>query len=261
MPTYQEAVVIQENRGGTVVAEVRKMGRLWYRERSSKAVTPLLSGRWKQARWLVFAVALFALLGFGATVLWARGAKLSSIELTATMKFQTIRAPYFYRLMTLVSAFGYAPLLQLLWAGAIGLLLLSGRRLEGLFAAASAGATAIVVVVKRLVGRPRPSGPGVRVAVAMPDFGFPSGHTVHYVSFFGFLAYLAATHLRPAVLRRLVVALSAALIFLVGPSRVYLGQHWLSDVVAAYLFGSAYLAGLVEVYETVRAMRSRRSSR
>jgi undecaprenyl-diphosphatase len=75
---------------------------------------------------------------------------------------------------------------------------------------------------------------------------------MHYVSAFGFLETAALVNLRPSALRRGFVVSCAALIALVGPSRVYLGAHWPSDVAAGYLFGGLYLDGVLELYSVAK---------
>jgi undecaprenyl-diphosphatase len=80
----------------------------------------------------------------------------------------------------------------------------------------------------------------------------PSGHVLTYVGVYGWMAFMANRLIRPTVLRRLVVGALASLIAAVGPSRVHLGHHWPTDVVASYLLGMSYLAALVAVYQRVR---------
>ena len=65
----------------------------------------------------------------------------------------------------------------------------------------------------------------------------------------GLLAY---TWIQPAVIRRVVVGLLGSLIALVGPSRVYLGHHWFTDVSASYLLGFTWLIGLTSLYRRVK---------
>ena len=76
------------------------------------------------------------------------------------------------------------------------------------------------------VGRPRPSQDLVRVVNELSETSFPSGHVVHYVTFYGFLFYIFFTHLRPGRWRALVLDVLALLVLLIGPSRVYMGAHW-----------------------------------
>jgi undecaprenyl-diphosphatase len=72
---------------------------------------------------------------------------------------------------------------------------------------------------------------------------------------------------RGGTVRALVLAALALLVTLIGPSRVYLGQHWPSDMLGAYLFASLWLAGTIEAHlflkprlDRTRAHHQRRSS-
>jgi undecaprenyl-diphosphatase len=74
------------------------------------------------------------------------------------------------------------------------------------------------------------------------DYSFPSGHTTFAAAVVGFATLLAIKE------RRFVVAVGlAAIVAAMGPSRVLLGVHWLSDVVAGYAIGFAWLIFVVLV--------------
>ena len=104
---------------------------------------------------------------------------------------------------------------------------------------------ALCALSGELVKRPRPSTELIQLRIDPKEIegfpSFPSGHTVHYTVFFGFLGFLAATQLKPRALSWLLLFLLAGLVLLVGPARVYLGAHWISDVVGGYLLGGAVL--------------------
>ena len=91
------------------------------------------------------------------------------------------------------------------------------------------------------IGRPRPTPELVNVLSHPGDYSFPSGHTVHYVVFLGFLWFLTFALVRPRLLRWPLLGLLGSLVLLVGLSRVYLGAHWASDVLGGYLLGGALL--------------------
>ncbi|HEY7779371.1 MAG TPA: diacylglycerol kinase family protein [Ktedonobacterales bacterium] len=135
-------------------------------------------------------------------------------------------------------------------------------RVEAVIIILSNGTDAINWAIKRVVGRQRPTERLVRVTRVINEPGFPSGHVMHYMSFFGFLATAALSNLRPSRARRAFVGACAAMVGLVGPSRVYLGAHWPSDVLAGYLLGGIYLGGLLELYARAKAWAAgrRRSS-
>lgn len=116
----------------------------------------------------------------------------------------------------------------------------------------SAGAGGLDWLAKVVVARPRP--PAVFAITAAPGYSFPSGHTVQAAAY-GCLAYLIARQVRSWRLK--VAVWSAALVIaaLVGLSRVYLGVHWLTDVLGAWALATAWLAFVLTVTTTVGRIR------
>lgn len=104
---------------------------------------------------------------------------------------------------------------------------------------ASGGAVLIVTFIKVVIERPRPT-IGEIVASAS-GFAFPSGHSAQAVACYGALAWLIA-HVT-TTRRATVLAWSGASVvaFLIGVSRLYLGVHWLSDVIGGWALGAAWL--------------------
>ena len=101
--------------------------------------------------------------------------------------------------------------------------------------------------------RPRPTAPDVKVTPArIGGSSFPSGHVLIYTGIYGFLAFLLETLVRSDRLRKILTSLLVALIALVGPSRIYLGHHWFTDVLASYLLGTANLLGMMALYRRAK---------
>jgi undecaprenyl-diphosphatase len=113
----------------------------------------------------------------------------------------------------------------------------------------AAGGSSLNRLVKYVVARPRPTMEHVRVAGEWANESFPSGHVTFYVCFFGFLFFVAFALLpKGSNLRRVACALAALPVLLVGLSRVYLGAHWPSDTLGAYLFSGLWLAFSLDLY-------------
>ena len=125
-----------------------------------------------------------------------------------------------------------------------------------LTAIAGGGSLAMTLAVKALVGRARPP-----LAEAVPPYessaSFPSGHTLNAVVITGVLVYSALLVVRTRRARWLVGAGGALYAVLIGLSRVYLGHHWLSDVVGACLLGLAWLSVVVVAHRLAHAYMRR----
>ena len=87
-------------------------------------------------------------------------------------------------------------------------------------------------------------------AMMLQTFSFPSGHAAASAVGFGFLAYLA-WKLLPGPYGIILAALCALIIFLVGASRVYLGAHYPSDVIAGWLVGIVGLVAIILIVKPI----------
>ena len=113
-----------------------------------------------------------------------------------------------------------------------------GRR-PGLFAAVNLVlATLLNLLLKTLVQRPRPE--GYRL-VAESGFSFPSGHSMVAMAFYGLLIWMVWRYEKDAFVRRLGIIGFGLVIVLVGLSRIYLGVHYASDVLAGFCASIAWL--------------------
>ncbi len=183
--------------------------------------------------------------------------RTSELDETVTRKLQAFQHPLFDRVMHGVSWPGFPPQSRVLPLGLSLAMLAAGRPLQAVFQLAAWGTGGVSGLVKSIVRRPRPNVPGVTVAPArISGTSFPSGHVIIYTGVYGFLAYLAHCHIKIRFLRRAITGGLAAVIALVGPSRVYLGHHWFSDVMASYLLGTSYLVVLTSLYQRLRRRRA-----
>ena len=199
-------------------------------------------------------VALVALSGFATLFALVRTNRSAAADVAITMRVQRQRSPWLARVMQLASWPGFPPQSRIIPAVLPALIWFLGFRLEALFQLLSWGTSGLSFCIKSVMRRERPNHPEIAVAVArIGGSSFPSGHTINYVGVYGFLAYLVHTWVRPAALRRTVVGLLLAMIGLVGPSRIYLGHHWATDVSASYLLGTSYLIGLTSLYRRIKA--------
>ncbi len=128
-------------------------------------------------------------------------------------------------------------------AGLAALIGLKRWRSAAYLLAAVGGAAVFVAGVKRVIHRPRP----VAIYDGLAEYSFPSGHASMSIVLYGFLAVILAWG-APRAMRQAIAFAAALLILLIAFSRVYLGAHWLSDLLAGLAFGVAWVALLTLVY-------------
>ena len=164
--------------------------------------------------------------------------------------------------MRLVTALGYYYVVVPLLAVSIVLLYRRGWRLSAVLLAVSTGGSVVLTtVLKGVFQRARPElfDSGYQASF----YSFPSGHATVAVGFYGMLTVILAYRLRGSA--RWAVAVTGLLVvLLIGFSRLYLGVHYPTDVLAGYLSALLWLVcvgGVYALWLSVRGLRTAESSR
>jgi undecaprenyl-diphosphatase len=144
--------------------------------------------------------------------------------------FASPRLTYFFRIVT---EFGSEVFLVPFGAFVVWRLAAAGRRRAAiLFAVAAAGAEALDYILKLVFHRTRPV---VFFGLTAPhSYSFPSGHSMLSACFFGVLAAIVGVRMSSWTQRAALWLLAASATLLIGLSRIYLGVHYPSDVLAGY---------------------------
>ncbi len=140
------------------------------------------------------------------------------------------------------------------------LLVLSMRRRSWtplvLIVAAGGGSLLMTVAGKILIGRDRPP-----ITDAVPPYevsaSFPSGHTLNAVAVLGVIAYLLVLRRQSNAARAAIIAVAVIATVFVAGSRVYLGHHWVTDVIAGWALGAAWLALVITAHRLYLTSRLR----
>ncbi len=209
-------------------------------------IAPRHVRRYRAAAFQIYV--LVAAVVFVVLAVVAHSVAYFPIDLTITRAVQSYPGHLFHHLMYGVSWTGFFPQVALIGLGVILALWLGGLRWEAAATVVATLSAAVGALIKLIVSRPRPNVDLVQVFAQLSSSGFPSGHVLLCTAFVGFLVFLCYTLLKPSVGRTLGIAALFIIIVLMGPSRIYMGQHWFSDVMGAYLFGSLWLALTIKVY-------------
>lgn len=200
---------------------------------------------WRAETAYVVGLAVFAVLAlfahFNAYFEW---------DLQIERGLQALDVPGLFGTMRFVSVFGNKWIPWALTTASAIVFLLFNKRSEAAGLVTSAGGVALInSLLKMLIGRPRPTAELVNVYRDLHTDSFPSGHVTFYVCYFGFLFFAAFALLpRGSMVRRVALVLTALPVLLIGLSRVYLGAHWPSDTLGAYLLSGLWLAFSLHLY-------------
>ena len=118
--------------------------------------------------------------------------------------------------------------------------------------AGALGTMLLNTLIKHIVGRLRPD---VLHLVVEEGYSFPSGHSITSMFFYGFAIWLVWRNVKNPTARNLLTVLLAVPMLLIGPTRVYLGVHFPTDVLAAWCLA---IAAIMLAIEIIRLFEKRR---
>lgn len=181
---------------------------------------------------VVLGVAIVALLAVAVTSGASAGFDRSMIELVRAPELRAVLSPL--RAITELGSTGAVTLIAFSTL-AVGVLI--GPWLHGAIGAATIGLASLgVEAVKALVARARPD--LLEPIVEARGFSFPSGHSALGMVAWGILGVLVMRSRLPVGVRRGIVAVLGLIVLLIGLSRVWLGVHYPTDVLAGWTAGA-----------------------
>jgi len=203
-------------------------------------------------------------LGLAGLGLWAFAEIADQVLEQETRGFDTaillflrrLHTPLLDQLMIGITTLGQPTLLVIVSLALCGVLALQQRWFAGIvFGVAALGAAGLNVLLKEVFGRSRPALWDRIMDIQYSSF--PSGHAMVSLVIYGLGGYLLAT--RSRYRSDFIIALTVLLICLIGLSRLYLGVHWPTDVIAGYAAGLVWLVACVLTLEIGQRRRKRSS--
>jgi membrane-associated phospholipid phosphatase len=197
---------------------------------------------------LAFLIALVSLVSFAVLADGIYIQERFGLDALANPFLHAISSPTLDAVMNGITTLGSIPFVTILFIVALVVLLATGRRTDALFlVVAIGGSVAINSILKVFIQRPRPVLPWAHV---LPDYSFPSGHSMNSLVFYVAIAMLIWAHAGQragtiAVIGALAIAIA------IGFSRIYLGYHYLTDVVGGFAAGLGWLFAVSVAFQTI----------
>lgn len=204
------------------------------------AALPLPKARTSPFRWPLLALGLLLLSLFGVLTLYASGHAYMPFDVSVERWIQSVQ---WGPLVTIFNWFDWLEGSRQLYAGlaAIALVAVINWKKAPLIAVGAA-AGPIYSVVQGIIQRPRPSADLVHVIRHTGSFSFPSGHVVFFSWALVLLIVCIAIGRLPRPLLAVTWIAAAVVLVLDCIGRIYLGEHWPSDVIAGLGLGLGWTA-------------------
>ena len=152
-----------------------------------------------------------------------------------------LRSEFLIKIAKIITEFGSA--IVLITISILSLIVLKNKRSAFLITTNLLFVFIFNRVLKYIIRRPRPE----HMLITESGYSFPSGHAMVSTAFYGYLIYLIYKNVKNKALKFSLCFFVGFLIVLIGFSRVYLGVHYLSDVIGGFLIAILYLMIFIRV--------------
>lgn len=193
-----------------------------------------------------FAVASLILYAVGWLVTGPYKSSVAGFDTNIRYFMRQIQSPMWTALLLTVTKLGSTLWLLIIGCVAgIAFIFLRWFRPLMLFIVTMAGQAALHHGFKWLIARPRP--PALLSYKEVESFSYPSGHAVAALCMYGAIAWIVATRVDNAAAKFFIAASAMVLILLIGMSRMYIGVHYPTDVLAGFLAAFLWTGALMSL--------------
>lgn len=182
----------------------------------------------------------------------------NTVDIQVVQWFQQYRHPLLTKIMLFFSFIGdTVPVTVISVLVMFILFRIFHQRIElFLFSLVLIGSTISTILLKSYYQRERPQ---LDMLVMEEGFSFPSGHSMAALSLYGIVTFLLWRHVSNVSGRNILLLSSIILIIIIGISRMYLGVHYPSDVIGAYLFSSFWLLFSIAIFQYIKVRREKQN--
>ena len=202
----------------------------------------LINSLRKQGIFLIGYLAILGIVAWLCTEVWEK--EVFSFDRSFLLWIHQFANPQFDRIFLFFTALDDPPTVVTIFIITIAWLVMKRRYSDGIrFTIVCAGGVLTDRVMKLFFAKPRPE--LWHRLIPETSFSFPSGHAVGSMVVYGFIAYILAKEMQQH--KHIVYAAASLLIIAIGLSRLYLGVHYPTDIIAGYGIGFLWLVTCLKV--------------
>lgn len=202
----------------------------------------LINSLKRQGVWLIGYLLVLSIVAWLCTEVWEREA--FSFDRSLLLWIHQFATPQLDRVMLFITALGNPGSVVTVFISMLAWLGMKRRYADGIrFIIVCVGGASISYVMKLFFAKPRPE-LWTRL-ISETSFSFPSGHAVGSMVVYGFISYILA--IKFPIYKRYIYAAGSILIIAIGFSRLYLGVHYLTDIIAGYGVGILWLTTCLKI--------------
>ena len=176
---------------------------------------------------------------------------ITKLDKLVNAKMSLIWNPHLNQIMLFITKIGNAKTLIALSLILFCVLIYKKKIYNSLLLALSmAGGFLFEFLTKLIIHRARPE----NALMAASGYSFPSGHATISIIFFSVMIYSFKDYLKNVILKKSFIIANIIIFLLIGFSRIYLGVHWLSDVIAGFALGLFWLTFLVLLFKLIKSL-------
>ncbi len=212
-----------------------------------------------QPNYYMLFLAFILLIGFGAVAVATSEYPINSLDVHLAAFVQSFENPSLTVVMKMFTAIGSTKgCVVIILLAMIFLYFVLGHRMELIFFSGVVGGSAVInQIMKGGFQRERPS---VYRLIEESGYSFPSGHAMGAFALYGALVFLLWRHVSTKQRRSLLIVSSVLMIGMICISRIYLGVHHPSDIIAALMVSGAWLTLMIWLFQRFMEYRELRSS-